>query len=94
MNYHIELTNPDEVAKYEDAFAEEMKSRGEDFKYFQDQYGEHPEERAVKNEEVTEKLAEVATLTGIFGSLKEKVLLFGFYSLSLHLDVKTGNANC
>ena len=67
------MTNPDEVAKYEEAFAEEIKTRGEDFKYFQDQYGEHPEERAVKNEEVTEKLVNVATLTSIFGSLKEKV---------------------
>ena len=36
-------------------------------------YGEHPDERAVKNEEQTEKLAEVMTLTSIYSGLKEKV---------------------
>ena len=57
----------------EDDFAEEIKKRGDDFKFFQDQYGEHPDDRVVKNDEVTEKLAEVQTLTQIFGGLKEKV---------------------
>ncbi len=37
------------------------------------QYGEHPEERAAKNIEVTEKLGDVQTLTHIFTNLKEKV---------------------
>merc|ERR1712193_197910 len=50
-----------------------LKKRGDDFKFFQDQYGEHPDDRVVKNEEVSEKLAEVKTLTQIFGGLKEKV---------------------
>jgi len=40
----------------------------------QDQYGEHPEERAAKNVEATEKLGDVQTLTNIFTKLKEKVL--------------------
>ncbi len=39
----------------------------------QDQYGEHPDERKVKNEEVGEKLESVETLTAIFGSLKKTV---------------------
>ena len=57
----------------EDDFAEEVKKRGEDFKFFQDQYGEHPDDRVVKNDEVTEKLADVQTSSQIFGGLKEKV---------------------
>merc|ERR1711950_66209 len=56
----------------EEEFAEVIKSRGDDFKFYQDQYGEHPDERAVKNEEQTEKLAEVKTLTSIYSGLKEK----------------------
>ena len=72
LNYHVEISNPEDITKYEEAFAKEVKERGDDFKFFQDQYGEHPEERAVKNEEVTEKLADVNTLTSIFGGLKEK----------------------
>ena len=57
----------------EDEFTEAIKSRGEDFKFYQDQYGEHPDERAVKNEEQTEKLADIQTLTNIYGGLKDKV---------------------
>ncbi len=34
LNYHIELKNPDDVAKYEEAFEKEIKDRGEEFKYF------------------------------------------------------------
>ena len=37
------------------------------------QYGEHPEERAVDNKEVIEKLGDVETLTNIFSNLKSKV---------------------
>lgn len=69
----------------EDAFSEEIKSRGETFKYFMDQYGEHPEERAVKNVELDEKLQNVDTLTKIFGSLKEKVtkaFVYGNFEIS------------
>ena len=73
LNYHIEVANAADVSKMEDDFAEEVKKRGEDFKFFQDQYGEHPDDRVVKNDEVTEKLADVQTLTQIFGGLKEKV---------------------
>ena len=57
----------------EDEFADAIKSRGDDFKFFQDQYGEHPDERAVKNEELTEKLGDIQTLTNIYGGLKDKV---------------------
>lgn len=73
LNYHIEVANAADVSKMEDDFAEEVKKRGEDFKFYQDQYGEHPDDRVVKNDEVTEKLADVQTLTQIFGGLKEKV---------------------
>ena len=73
LNYHIEVANAADVSKMEDDFAEEIKKRGDDFKFFQDQYGEHPDDRVVKNDEVTEKLADVQTLTQIFGGLKEKV---------------------
>merc|ERR1712168_1387982 len=72
LNYHLEVKNPDEVSKMEDEFADVIKGRGDEFKFYQDQYGEHPDERAVKNEELTEKLADVQTLTTIFGGLKEK----------------------
>merc|ERR1712180_553522 len=73
INYHLEVKNPDDVSKMEDELAEVVQGRGEDFKFFQDQYGEHPDDRVVKNDEVTEKLADVQTLTQIFGGLKEKV---------------------
>jgi len=72
LNYHLEVKNPDDVSKMEDEFADVIKGRGDEFKFYQDQYGEHPDERAVKNEELTEKLADVQTLTTIFGGLKEK----------------------
>lgn len=73
LNYHLEVTDPNGVSKMEDEFAEELKKRGDDFKFYQDQYGEHPDDRAIKNDEVVEKLADVQTLTNIFGALKEKV---------------------
>jgi len=72
LNYHLEVKNPDDVSKMEEEFAGVIKDRGEEFKFYQDQYGEHPDERAVKNEEVAEKLADIQTLTTIFGALKEK----------------------
>merc|ERR1712241_592783 len=72
INYHLEVKCPEEGAKMEEEFAEVIKSRGDDFKFYQDQYGEHPDERAVKNEEQTEKLAEVMTLPSIYSGLKEK----------------------
>jgi len=72
INLHLEIDNPEEVTKLENEFAEEIRKRGEDFKYFKDQFGEHPEERAV-NEEMSEKLEEVLTINEIYGALKEKV---------------------
>ena len=33
----MEIGNPEEIQKYEETFAEEIKTRGADFKYFQDQ---------------------------------------------------------
>merc|ERR1719309_1790679 len=61
VNFHLEIN-----------IAEEIRKRGEDFKYFQDQFGEHPEERAT-NEEHTEKLTGVTTLNEIYAAIKEKV---------------------
>merc|ERR1712158_76746 len=72
-NDHLEVGNAADVSKMEDDFAAEITKRGEDFKSYQDQYGEHPDDRVVKNDEISEKLAEVKTLTQIFGGLKEKV---------------------
>lgn len=72
LNYHLEVTDAEDVTKMENAFAEELKTRGPDFKYFQDQYGEHPDERSVKDQEVTEKLEKLTTLTEIFTDLVAK----------------------
>merc|ERR1712165_233786 len=75
VNFHLEMNNPEDVTKLENEFAEEIKKRGDDFKYFKDQFGEHPEERAT-NEELTEKLAGVTTLNEIYAAIKEKVHKF------------------
>jgi len=75
INFHLEMNNPEDVTKLENEFAEEVKKRGDDFKYFKDQFGEHPEERAT-NEELTEKLAGVTTLNEIYAAIKEKVPKF------------------
>merc|ERR1712123_524035 len=72
VNFHLEVNNPEECTTMENDFAEEIKKRGEDFKYFKDQFGEHPEERA-SNEELTEKLAGVTTLNEIYAAIKDKV---------------------
>merc|ERR1719320_192169 len=72
VNFHLEVNNPEECTAMENDFAEEIKKRGEDFKYFKDQFGEHPEERA-SNEELSEKLAGVTTLNEIYGAIKDKV---------------------
>merc|ERR1712168_438977 len=72
VNFHLEVNNPEECTTMENDFAEEIKKRGEDFKYFKDQFGEHPEERA-SNEELSEKLAGVTTLNEIYGAIKDKV---------------------
>ena len=37
INFHLEMNNPEDVTKLETEFAEEVKKRGEDFKYFKDQ---------------------------------------------------------
>merc|ERR1712079_239518 len=75
INFHLEMNNPEEVTKLENDFAEENKKRGDDFKYFKDQFGEHPEERAT-NDELTEKLTGVTTLNEIYAAIKEKVAKF------------------
>merc|ERR1711971_1459443 len=46
INFHLEMNNPEDVTALENSFAEEIKKRGDDFKFFKDQFGEHPEERA------------------------------------------------
>jgi predicted protein tyrosine phosphatase len=76
LQSHLEVPNPDEVAKMESEFAEVIKGRGSDFKFVQDQYGEHPEERAKTAEEKTENLESkeaVVTLTEIYQGLKSKI---------------------
>merc|ERR1712193_157388 len=50
-----------------------LKKRGEEYKFYQDQYGEHPEDRAAKMELLSEKMTQISTLTTIFNGLKEKV---------------------
>merc|ERR1711902_311074 len=72
VNFHLEINNPEETSKLETEFAEEVKKRGEDFKYYKDQFGEHPEERA-NNEEISEKLSGVTTLNEIYAAIKDKV---------------------
>merc|ERR1712088_1117542 len=72
INFHLEINNPEETSKLETEFAEEVKKRGEDFKYYKDQFGEHPEER-VNNEEISEKLSGVTTLNEIYAAIKDKV---------------------
>ena len=37
INFHLEINNPEETSKLETEFAEEVKKRGEDFKYYKDQ---------------------------------------------------------
>jgi len=73
LQYHLEISNPEEVAKFEESFMEELKKRGEEYKFYQDQYGEHPEDRAAKMELLSEKMTQISTLTTIFNGLKEKV---------------------
>ena len=71
--YHLEISNPEEVSKWEEGFVEEIKKRGEEFKAYQDQYGEHPDEREAKLSQITEKLGDITTLTSIYSGMKEKV---------------------
>eukprot|EP00096_Caligus_rogercresseyi_P006394 TRINITY_DN227_c0_g1_i1.p1 TRINITY_DN227_c0_g1~~TRINITY_DN227_c0_g1_i1.p1 ORF type:complete len:495 (+),score=211.05 TRINITY_DN227_c0_g1_i1:176-1660(+) len=73
LNHHLEVKKADDVAKMEEIFADIVKKRGDEFTYFQDQYGEHPDERSVKNEEVKTKLESISTLTNIFVDLKNEV---------------------
>merc|ERR1712073_83265 len=75
INFHLEMNNPEDVTALENSFAEEIKEKGDDFKFFKDQFGEHPEGRA-NNEEITEKLAGVTTLNEIYAAIKEKVPKF------------------
>ena len=72
------ISNPEEVNKMEAEFIEEIQKRGADFKYFQDVFGDIPDDRSAKLEEKTEKLEKATTLSNIFGALKEKVWYFIF----------------
>ena len=47
INFHLEINNPEETSKLETEFAEEVKKRGEDFKYFKDQVLDHFLENAI-----------------------------------------------
>merc|ERR1712029_1285803 len=73
LHQHIMISNPEEVNKMEAEFIEEIQKRGADFKYFQDVFGDIPDDRSAKLEEKTEKLEKATTLSNIFGALKEKV---------------------
>jgi len=72
LHYHLELKDPKEVSTWEESFVKAIKDRGENFEFYQDQYGEHPDDRAAKETKVTEKLADSTTLTEIFSALKGK----------------------
>ena len=37
INFHLEMNNPEEVTAMENQFAEEVRKRGEDFKYYKSQ---------------------------------------------------------
>ena len=69
------VNNPEDITKMEDVFSEELKTRGEEMKYFKDPFGEHPEENTPKMEEMTEKIKDITTPAAIFGELKKKVNL-------------------
>ena len=73
LHQHITISNPEEVNKMEADFIEEIQKRGADFKYFQDIFGDIPDDRGAKMEEKTEKLEKATTLSNIYGALKEKV---------------------
>jgi predicted protein tyrosine phosphatase len=72
INFHLEINCPEECSKIEGEFAEELKKRGDEFKYYKDQFGEHPEERAT-NDQFSEKLEGIQTINEIYAALKEKV---------------------
>ncbi len=76
LNYHLDIPNPDAVSTMEEEFAAIIKAKGDEFKFYQDQYGEHPDERAAKNEQKSEKLGDIQTLTTIYNDLKAKVNQF------------------
>ena len=42
VNFHLEINNPEECTALENEFAEEIRKRGEDFKYYKDQVGGKP----------------------------------------------------
>ena len=73
LNSHIEVGDMEELHKMEAAFTKEIEDRGAEFKYYQDQYGEHPDERKVKNVELNEKITKVQTVTQVIDGLKEQV---------------------
>merc|ERR1712029_64383 len=83
LHQHIMISNPEEVNKMEAEFIEEIQKRGADFKYFQDVFGDIPDDRSAKLEEKTEKLEKATTLSNIFGALKIRLLRNKFLTRSL-----------
>jgi len=73
LHYHLTLKDPKEVADWEEGFVKAIKARGEEFAFIQDQFGEHPDDRGTECNKNTEKLAEVQSLTEVFGGLKAKL---------------------
>merc|ERR1719210_2864582 len=45
LHQHIMISNPEEVNKMEAEFIEEIQKRGADFKYFQDVFGDIPDDQ-------------------------------------------------
>merc|ERR1712213_70269 len=56
LHQHIMISNPEEVNKMEAEFIEEIQKRGADFKYFQDVFGDIPDDRSAKLEEKPKNL--------------------------------------
>jgi len=92
INFHLEINCPEECSKIEAEFAEELKKRGDEFKYYKDQFGEHPEERAT-NDTFTEKLEGVQTINEIYAALKEKVPKLDALRIPMNQEKAPAEAN-
>merc|ERR1711881_156262 len=68
VNFHLEVNNPEECTAMENDFAEEIKKRGEDFKYFKDQVPKLEPIRIPMNQE---KAPEEANFDQIVAMLKD-----------------------
>jgi len=92
INFHLEINCPEECSKIETEFAEELKKRGDEFKYYKDQFGEHPEERAT-NDVFTEKLEGIQTINEIYAALKEKVPKLDALRIPMNQEKAPAEAN-